>query len=629
MRILSLIIIAISVFLIAWFIPSPHGADFKISCNVCHSPKGWKLDKDIYSFNHSKTKLPLLGQHTKTDCKLCHPTLVFSEAKAECVSCHKDVHESSVGPECNRCHTNNSWLVQDITRVHQQSRFPLVGVHSTVDCNQCHKSETFLKFEVLGADCFSCHSDLYAATTQPNHKSSEFSTQCNDCHSIYSKNWSGTNFNHNFFPLKQGHEGVACLKCHTNGQFTKIPTECFTCHQTDYNTTSNPNHLAANFPTTCISCHTISPGWKPTSFNHSNFPLTQGHALTDCAKCHVNGNYSNIPTDCFTCHQTDYNATTNPNHQSANFPTNCISCHTTSPGWKPTSFSHSNFPLTQGHALTDCAKCHVNGNYSNTPTDCFVCHQTDYNATTNPNHKAVNFPTTCSTCHTTTPGWKPATFNHTNFPLTQGHAITDCAKCHVNGNYSNTPTDCFTCHQTDYNSTINPNHKAVNFPTTCSTCHTTTPGWKPATFDHSSFPLSQGHAITDCAKCHVNGNYTNVAKDCITCHQANYNATSNPIHSALNFSTVCTECHTTTPGWKPASYKLHDALSFPIYSGSHRGQWSSCIDCHSNTSNYKAFSCTNCHEHNKTDMDQKHSGESGYTYSSTACLRCHPRGSSK
>ncbi len=485
MRILSLLIIAISVFLIAWFIPSPHGADFKISCNVCHSPKSWKLDKEIYSFNHDKTKMPLLGQHAKTDCKLCHPTLVFSEAKVECASCHKDVHESSVGPECNRCHTNNSWLVQDITRVHQQSRFPLVGVHSTVDCNQCHKSETFLRFEVLGTECYSCHSDLYSATTQPNHKISGFSIQCNECHSIYSKSWSGTNFNHNFFPLKQGHEGVACLKCHTNGQFTKIPTDCFTCHQSDYNATSNPNHLAANFPTTCNSCHTTQPGWKPASFNH------------------------------------------------------------------------------------------------------------------------------------------------TNFPLTQGHSITDCAKCHANGNYENTPTDCFLCHQADYNATANPNHLTANFPTTCTACHTTSPGWKPATFNHNSFPLTQGHAITDCAKCHVNGNYTNLAKDCIACHQGDYNATSNPKHSALNFSTVCTECHTTNPGWKPASYRLHDALSFPIYTGKHRGEWSSCIDCHSNTSNYKAFSCTNCHEHNKTEMDNKHSGESGYTYLSSACLNCHPRGSAK
>jgi hypothetical protein len=441
--------------------------------------------------------------------------------------------------------------------VHQQSRFPLVGVHSTVDCYQCHKSETFLRFEVIGNECYSCHSDVYLATTQPNHKQSGFSTLCTECHSIYSQNWASTNFNHNFFPLSKGHEGVSCLKCHTNGQFTKVSTDCSTCHLSDYNGTTNPNHQIANFPKTCTDCHTTSPGWKPTTFNHSSFPLTQGHDINDCSKCHANGNYSKLPTDCISCHQKDYNSAANPNHIAANFSTNCTLCHTTSPGWQP------------------------------------------------------------------------ASFNHTNFPLTQGHNINDCTKCHLNNNYTNTSSSCISCHQTDYNSTTNPNHLTANFPTTCNACHTTAPGWKPATFNHSSFPLTQGHSISDCAKCHVNGNYSSVSKECITCHQTDYNATSNPQHSALNFSTVCTQCHTTNPGWKPASYTLHDALSFPIYSGKHRGQWSSCIDCHSNTSNYKAFSCTNCHEHNKADMDSKHRGQSNYSYISSACLQCHPRGSSK
>jgi hypothetical protein len=41
----------------------PHGSDFKISCSVSHSTKGWKLDKEIYSFKHDTTGLPLIGQH--------------------------------------------------------------------------------------------------------------------------------------------------------------------------------------------------------------------------------------------------------------------------------------------------------------------------------------------------------------------------------------------------------------------------------------------------------------------------------------------------------------------------------------------------------------------------------------
>jgi predicted CXXCH cytochrome family protein len=153
------------------------------------------------------------------------------------------------------------------------------------------------------------------------------------------------------------------------------------------------------------------------------------------------------------------------------------------------------------------------------------------------------------------------------------------------------------------------------------------PGWKPAIFEHSSFPLTQGHAINDCNACHVPGDYSNVSTDCFACHEADYNATTNPNHLSAGIDNVCMTCHTTMPGWKPADFAEHDGLFFPIYSGRHRGEWNTCTDCHSNTSNYSVFSCIDCHEHNRADMDDKHSGENGYEYTSVACLDCHPTGS--
>jgi hypothetical protein len=137
-----------------------------------------------------------------------------------------------------------------------------------------------------------------------------------------------------------------------------------------------------------------------------------------------------------------------------------------------------------------------------------------------------------------------------------------------------------------------------------------------------------GHATPTCSDCHK-GNYSTTSPDCFSCHQTDYNATVNPNHQSLGFSTTCTQCHNTNPGWKPASYTQHDSQSFPIYSGKHRGQWNACTDCHSNTSNYAIYTCINCHEHNKTDMDSKHRGQGGYSYTSAACFRCHPRGTSE
>jgi hypothetical protein len=124
----------------------------------------------------------------------------------------------------------------------------------------------------------------------------------------------------------------------------------------------------------------------------------------------------------------------------------------------------------------------------------------------------------------------------------------------------------------------------------------------------------------------VGGRYTGTPTDCYACHQANYAGTTNPNHQAAGFPTQCLNCHTTA-AWKPASFD-HDARYFPIYSGKHRGRWTSCSECHVNSGNYKAFECILCHQHsNKTKVDSGHKDERGYVYASSACYQCHRNGS--
>src|SRR5664279_5069169 len=187
MRILSLTTLLVVLLLLFSFFKekdSPHGNNFKVSCSVCHSPNSWKLDKAIYSFDHNKTGLPLVGIHKDTECRACHPSLVFSEAKTECFNCHTDIHENTTGHDCSRCHTSKSWIVENTTAMHRQSRFPLVGAHATAECVACHKSATLLKFEPLGIACFDCHQTNYVATSKPNHAQAGYSTNCDECHSI-------------------------------------------------------------------------------------------------------------------------------------------------------------------------------------------------------------------------------------------------------------------------------------------------------------------------------------------------------------------------------------------------------------------------------------------------------------
>ncbi|MEI6577168.1 MAG: hypothetical protein WCO63_13405 [Bacteroidota bacterium] len=474
MRRLSLGIPLLLILLFSRTSDSPHGNDFKMSCTVCHSSEGWKYDASKSSFNHSKTSFALSGQHAVLNCRSCHVSLVFTGSKTACASCHKDIHEQTVGDNCARCHTTQSWLVSNISALHRQGRFPLVGAHSMADCQQCHKSTSLLRFDPLGVQCIDCHQSTYNSTSKPNHISSGFSTSCEQCHKVNAYLWDAKGFNHDFFPLTLGHNINECSKCHTNGTFSGLSPICLSCHQQTYNTTNNPNHASANFSTDCKQCHTTNPGWTPANFDHSLFPLTGGHNIADCSKCHINGNYTNTPTNCVACHQTNYNNTHNPNHATAGFSTDCKLCHTTNLGWSPATIDHSFFPLTLGHNI-DCSKCHINGNYTNTPTACVACHQTDFNNTTNPNHSAAGYGTDCKICHlSTTPGW-PATFNHTWFPIYSGKhkkgVWNTCADCHTNSsNYA--VFTCITCHTK--NSTDN-NHNGVSGyqynSNACYSCH--------------------------------------------------------------------------------------------------------------------------------------------------------------
>lgn len=616
---------------------SPHGDKLTINCEECHNPSGWKVDFKTMKFSHGSTDFALLGQHKSLDCRSCHDNLVFSDAKPDCMSCHTDMHNQTVGFECQRCHTSNSWIVNNITQIHRDGRFPLVGAHVTADCQQCHPSSSNLEFQPLGIECVDCHSDDYYATTQPNHSEGGYSTNCVECHNINVFSWTGTNFNHDFFPLTEGHAVNDCNKCHENGDFAGTSPECFSCHEPDYNTTSNPNHNQADISIDCAECHTTKPGWKPAEFKQHDgqyFPIYSGKhngEWNSCVDCHTQtDNYSDFT--CIDCHDHNQNDMDDKHKEVNGYiyeSVACLDCHPTGDAEEGFNHNQTNFPLTGGHLSVDCASCHTEG-FSGTSTFCFDCHQQDFEGSTNPNHTELDFQNTCDECHSTAPGWTPATFDiHDDFyPLTGGHAEVkdECFSCHES-DYSNTTDVCYNCHTQDFNETTNPNHVQIDLTNVCETCHTTNPGWKPAEFPvHDDYYTLEGaHASisTDCASCH-NDDYTNTPNTCIGCHQADYDQTTDPPHESTGFSTDCEECHSQI-AWEPSTFD-HDGQYFPIYSGKHKDEWVNCNECHTTPSNYSMFSCIDCHEHNKTDEDEHHTGVNGYEYISEACYACHPTG---
>lgn len=306
------------------------------------------------------------------------------------------------------------------------------------------------------------------------------------------------------------------------------------------------------------------------------------------------------------------------------FKIDCATCHQTE-NWesiKENGFNHNktNFPLTGQHKDVSCRKCHSSLKFSEAKSECATCHSDMHEATVGRD---------CEKCHTTN-SWIVNNIRQIHqqegFPLLGAHYTADCNRCHSSSTklrFENIRSDCYSCHFTEYESTTTPNHKSAGFDTDCSRCHNMTgQNWAGTGYNHNFFPLTGGHSI-DCNSCHTQG-YKGLSSDCVSCHLSDYNATTNPAHVTASFSKECKSCHSIN-AWKPATFN-HDSQFFPIYSGKHKGEWNSCTDCHANANNYSDFTCTNCHEHNKTSMDNEHRGKNGYVYNSKNCFSCHPRG---
>jgi len=457
-------------------------AKFSVSCDQCHNSDNWLSVR----FDHLRfTGFALVGVHATLDCASCHAGNRFAGTPASCYGCHVKDYTGTTNPnhaaagiptDCSLCHTASNWL--STTFNHATSGFPLTGAHVNAQCVQCHVNNQFANTPTL---CSACHIGVYNTAANPNHVASGFPTTCDVCHSTTA--WSPATFNHDTtgFRLTGTHATTPCAQCHLNGNYNITTTQCASCHLTTFNTTTNPNHVAAGFPTDCSVCHSTTD-WSGATFNHNNtkFPLTGAHAPLACSSCHANGQFATLPTTCVSCHLTNFNGTNSPPHAAAGFPTTCEVCHSTT-AWSPSTFNHNTstkFPLTGAHVNTPCASCHIGNVYAGTPTDCYSCHKTEYQTTNNPNHAAAGFPTTCGTCHSTT-AWTGATFTHSAFPISSGtHNINvwvTCDTCHTNSSNYQVFT-CINCH-THIESNVDPEHRGVrNYvyaPTSCYQCHPT------------------------------------------------------------------------------------------------------------------------------------------------------------
>ena len=562
--------------------------------------------------------------HEKVQCTQCHVKPVFTDVGKNCEDCHSDIHQRKMGTNCAQCHTVQGWNIAVQQLRDHQNRFPLLGAHAAVQCEDCHKGAAVGQYQGLSTACISCHQTDWNLTQTlgggvPNHISASFPQTCETCHNFDS--WLGANVNHAAppinFPLTNGHANVPCANCHIGGNFNLqiAATDCGNsqCHLTTWQQTANPKHSAAPnvFPVaTCSNCHnTIS--WNTANFDHgtTGFPLANSHQMAPagkvsaCTDCHINNNYNLQigPTDC-------------------------------------------------GNS-----QCHLNTNYGG-----------GWQGTTNPVHSTAGplfAAANCSSCHNTV-SFLNATFDHstTGFPLTNSHQLAPagkvnaCTDCHINNNYSLTmgPTDCGNsqCHlNTNYGGgwqgTNDPVHSAAGAAfaaANCSNCHNTV-SFLTATFDHSAtgWPLLGSHQlapagkVNKCSDCHINNNYnfTSANTDCYGCHQAAWNSTPTyggnvPNHISAGFPTsLCSQCHDTV-AWTDSTFN-HATTGFPL-TNSHQiapaGKVTGCDQCHNG--NYTSLAiqpndCGNsqCHLTTYNTTNNPTHSAAGAPFAIGNCSTCH------
>ncbi len=231
-------------------------------CNVCHTTRDWHE----VQFDHEQVKFSLEGQHNGLACESCHQVADFRRVGGSCADCHEDVHQAKLGFQCQNCHTPERWTVLNVRTSHENTTFPLIGVHARLDCQACHFSEIEGEFSFPRSECYACHTADYQGAQNPQHTEMGFPLRCEECHVL--TGWQPANFtgHENFFPIFTGaHAGAwsSCSTCHISpGDFQLF--SCFDgCHEHNREKMDNKHREVGGYvyeSNACLSCHPFGSG---------------------------------------------------------------------------------------------------------------------------------------------------------------------------------------------------------------------------------------------------------------------------------------------------------------------------------------------------------------------------------
>ncbi|MEH6558269.1 MAG: hypothetical protein V7708_10755 [Oceanicoccus sp.] len=212
-----------------------HSGSQGTDCAACHSSENWSDNQ----FDHDQeTDFKLTGNHRDVTCNSCHSSGQDKEAASTaCVDCHKlaDPHDNSLGSHCEQCHNTSGWTQSLFS--HELVRFPLIGTHKQLVCEECHIDTNYSKTE---SSCSACHQN------DDSHKGS-LGDDCSQCHTP--NDWTLWLFNHNQqsdFMLEGSHQDLQCQLCHNDQQ--PLNKQCSSCHRED-------DVHRGSFGRQCQHCH--------------------------------------------------------------------------------------------------------------------------------------------------------------------------------------------------------------------------------------------------------------------------------------------------------------------------------------------------------------------------------------
>jgi hypothetical protein len=350
-----------------------HQGTLDKQCTECHNFEAWEPAE---KFDHSRADFKLKGAHKDVDCVECHKETEkngkefqqFADLQfSRCTDCHEDEHNGRFGKNCTECHNETNWhsLNKGIKFDHTKTDYPLEGLHTGVDCKECHTSDSYTR-AIDFSNCKNCHDDYHKGQFTDDDPSAD----CNDCHTVQ-KPFTYTLYGldehqQSQFPLEGAHLATPCFSCHVSEEehweFEAIGERCVDCHDNIHQTKISEKFYPDE---DCTQCHNAKT-WTEIDFDHNktDWPLEGQHKEVTCRACHFDEGedsvteaqqFQSLSTDCTECHSNVHG-----DQFEIEGKTDCMRCHTVDKEWNADNFDHSktDFPLEGKHKEVDCKECH-------------------------------------------------------------------------------------------------------------------------------------------------------------------------------------------------------------------------------------------------------------------------------